>query len=367
MRPQLPLIGIWTLCIAVTEANPFHGFAETIAPGMPHLMRTTQSHIAGGIQSSLKACGQASNKTDINRAMTVSAVLSAPLQVVIVRRLLGSHRKHISVPDKDIAQKSIQCHHHLDLHLNLQVPSKAHAPRVWIIICTGTLSCLTLTFGLLGFVRVSSNRRVSKKRRWGEVPRMTVPRGENKGRAATHNWGRAVSQDDSDGFESLPPHQRSVSDGGNPCGLVSGARNWKRHEIARHLRITGLDRQPPAPIGVVTDAVGIVKDRCAAINHEMKRNQCTELRALADQIQNEAEKEGHMEEMSREFEQKGTCHEKQHKPVQFRGFNEEYLERGSARRMTYAEGTLPHFGRTVSEPEAFPKAQHDLISRLIAG
>jgi len=91
MRPQLSLIGFCTLCIAVSEGNPFHSFIETIAPGMPHLLQNTQSV-------------QASNKTDISRATHVLAVLSAPLQVVIVRRLLGSHSKHILVADKDIAK-----------------------------------------------------------------------------------------------------------------------------------------------------------------------------------------------------------------------------------------------------------------------
>jgi len=365
MRPQLSLIGFCTLCIAVSEGNPFHSFIETIAPGMPHLLQNTQSV-------------QASNKTDISRATHVLAVLSAPLQVVIVRRLLGSHSKHILVADKDIANQKVLSHRSLGFRLKVPATArgKARAPRERINIGIGTLICFIFTCGLIGFVRVSRKRRVAKQ----VAPFMTVPRGKKWGRAATHNWGadlkdKVKDKDDSDDFESLPTHKRSISEGGNPFGLVSSARKWKRVEmsrIVRHLRITGLDRQPIAPIGVVTGAVGVVKDRCDAINQDMQRYQCSNLRARADEIQKQIEKEGYIEELSKEFEHKVTRHEKQCKtitgvPVQFHGFNEEYLERERARRVTYAEGMIPHFGRTISEPEAVEEAEHDFISRLIAG
>jgi len=364
LRPLL--VGCFTSCIVI-------GRADQIAASVDLAASTPFMHTKTEVQNSLEAAGRFFTQRRISQGLKLLAILGVPLEIEAARRLLEAHKQRLGqVTDEEEEQVEAP-------KAPLSQPS-----YTWMIALAATLSSVTLIVGFAGLALVARRRKVaSRKGREQRIVEISLP---SRGR----RWGRSIT---------VPPRQQedeeesssglSGSDGEMPARSVtdtqfhsnaSTPRSTRSNDpeqlrmaaIARHLKISGLDKRPLTPVGVKTKAIGVVKDRCDSINESIQRQQSVEAPELTCVTRTGSES-GKISELQRNYDARNPMRAATIQPAQFGAFTGRRSQRASTAPSRDMSPTLSAKSEPVTRsPSLQQLTPHTPIGaqsmgRLIAG
>lgn len=382
LRPLL--VGCFTSCIVI-------GRADQIAASVDLAASTPFMHTKTEVQNSLEAAGRFFTQRRISQGLKLLAILGVPLEIEAARRLLEAHKQRLGqVTDEEEEQveepqrKSALSHHVLCSQGQAPKAPLSQPSYTWMIALAATLSSVTLIVGFAGLALVARRRKVaSRKGREQRIVEISLP---SRGR----RWGRSIT---------VPPRQQedeeesssglSGSDGEMPARSVtdtqfhsnaSTPRSTRSNDpeqlrmaaIARHLKISGLDKRPLTPVGVKTKAIGVVKDRCDSINESIQRQQSVEAPELTCVTRTGSES-GKISELQRNYDARNPMRAATIQPAQFGAFTGRRSQRASTAPSRDMSPTLSAKSEPVTRsPSLQQLTPHTPIGaqsmgRLIAG
>jgi len=164
----------------------------------------------------------------------------------------------------------------------------------------------------------------------------------------------SLSTSSSTGDLTLPAPDRSVTDKSisNSGNQSDGAKSeqLRMASLARHVKISGIDKRPVMPVGLSNTAVGVVKDRCTSINTSLERQQSVEVPEFTTKLRREENMGNKIQHLSQRFEsERLQCRNTRIKTasagaVQPHDINQIGLVSTTCQNLKYSMSKLPQFG-----------------------
>jgi len=395
MRMPNMCVGCLASCIVTIAAVDIGAHVDFALSSAPVHLRKTIKH-------EVLECRQALKRIQVGRYLRAASTLGAPLQVAIAWKLLGSNQQQLKLTDAEQEKKDQTILTHHSQSLQHQAPWNVFLPKGWMPVVAGTVSCLTMIVFALALARAFMKRRLVLqnqrcKQRHIEV---TIPRRRRRRRTLTcdhqdrcRHLVSSFSTTSSPCDLTLPEPERSVTDTTVASGNQSdGAKSeqLRMAALARHIKISGIDKRPAMPIGLSNAAVGVVKDRCETINTSLERQQSVEVPEFTTQFLREESMGDKVQDISKQFEGERIERRNQRRKtapagtmqihdidqvglVTTRGQKEtsstdKLPQFGGCQLLECSDSKLPNFGRNSQNTMSSEReGQSESMSRLLAG